>query len=339
MSNNYHSQISIRNGWSRAFSAVGLVLFLCGCAGKTDKTYQVGILIGADTLNDLATSVKTEMTKLGYIEGTNITYEIQRSNSDPVEEQRISEKFVADKVDLVFAFPGQTARAVKLAAKGTNIPIVFANAILEGSDLVDSVRKPGGNITGVRFPGPELANKSFEMLLDLTPPIKRIMVIYDPNYPTNPATLEVLRSAALSSEVTLQEVHVIHVQDTQAILQGLEQSGSANMEAIILLGDSMPRSSEASSAILKFADAHRIPVAGGPVTLVRNGVVLSATVNGSSQSKLAAILADKIFHGTQAGTIPVMTPDLSIYINFAKAQTLGLTVPEGLLKQAVEIIR
>jgi putative tryptophan/tyrosine transport system substrate-binding protein len=316
-----------------------VVVLLGGCTGETPKKHRVGILIGADTLNNLADAIKTEMTKLGYIEGTNIVYDVQSSNSDSAKEQRIATTFVADKVDLVFAFPGQTALAMKTAAQETNIPIVFANAILEGTNLVDSVRSPGGNITGVRVPGPELALKSFESLLEITPPIKKIMIIYDPNYATNPATLAVLRPAALSSQTTLQEVQVVHVQDTQSVLQELEKSGEADMDAIILLADSIPRSSDASGFVLQFADAHRVPVAGGPSALVRKGVLLSATTDIPSQGKLAASLADKIFKGTPAGTIPVMTPGPSLFINFSKAQELGLTLPEGLLKQAVEIIR
>jgi putative ABC transport system substrate-binding protein len=314
-------------------------LLLSACASETPKVYRVGIFVGADTLSALVSTFKAGMTELGYVEGKNIAYDVQRSNADSAEEKRIAGKFVSDKVDLVFAFPGQTARVVKAAAQGTNIPIVFANAVIEGTDLVDSVRSPGGNITGVRVSGPELTLKSFESLLELTPRIKRIMVIYNPNYPTTPFALEVLRPAALSSNVTLQEVHVIRVQDTQAVLQGLEKSGDATMNAIMLLQDTIPRSSEASGLILKFADTHRVPVAGGPATLVRNGAVLSATTDILDQGKLAASLADKIFKGTTAGTIPVMSPGPRLYINYTKAQELGLTVPEGLLKQATEIIR
>ena len=339
MSGNPLSRIRTRNKWSILFGGAVMIALWSGCAGEVPKRYRVGMLIGADTLNPLATAIKAEMTELGYVEGTNIVYDTQSSNSDPAEEQRIAGKFVTDKVDLVFAVPGQTARIVKSAAQGTNIPIVFANAILEGTDLVDSVRSPGGNITGVRVPGPELALKSFESLLELTPPIKRIMVIYDPNYATNPMTLAVLRPAALSSHVTLQEVYVVHVQDTQTVLHGLEQSGDADMDAIFLLADTMSRSSEASDLILKFGDAHRIPVAGGPAALVRNGVLLSAAADIQSQGKLAASLADRILKGIPAGTLPVMTPGPSLYINYAKAQKLGITVPEGLLRQAVEIIR
>lgn len=338
MSDSSHSQDRIRKGWALLVGLVVSILLLSGCA-KTPKVYRVGILVGADTLGALVDAFQAEMTELGYVEDKNIIYDVQRSNADPAEEQRIADQFVSDKVDLVFAFPGQTARAVKVAAQGTNIPIVFANAVIEGTDLIESVRSPGGNITGVRVSGPELALKSLESLLELTPQAEQIMLIYDPNYSTTPFALEVLHPAASSSNVMFQEVHITRVQDTQAVLQGLDKSGDIHMDAIMLLQDTIPRSSEASGLILKFADAHRVPVVGGPVALVRNGAVLSAATDILEQGKLAASLADKIFKGTPAGTIPVMSPGPRLYINYAKAQELGLTVPEGLLKQATEIIR
>jgi putative ABC transport system substrate-binding protein len=338
MSGNNHSQDRIRTGWAILVGIVAIIL-LSGCA-KAPKVYRVGILVGADTMSIIVDTFKARMTELGYVEGKNITYDVQESNADPAEEKRISDKFATDKVDLVFAFPGQTARSAKAALQGTNIPIVFANAVIEGTNLVDSVRSPGGNITGVRVPGTELTLKSFESLLEFTPRFERIMVIYDPNYPTTPSALEALRPAALSSNVTLQEVRITRVQDTQAVLEGLEESGEATMDAIMLLQDTIPRSSETIGLILKFADAHRVPVAGGPSAVVRNGgAVLSVTSDLVETGGLAASLADKILKGTPAGTIPVVSPQPRLFINYTKAQELGLTVPQGLLKQATEIIR
>ena len=338
MSGNNHSRDRIRNGGAILVWTVVIVL-LSGCA-KTPKVYRVGILIGADTMSILVDTFKAGLTELGYVEGQNIAYDVQKSNADPAEEKRIAGKFVTDKVDLVFAFPGQTARSVKVALQGTNIPVVFANAVIEGTDLVDSVRSPGGNITGVRVPGTEMTLKSFESLLEFTPRFERIMIIYDPNYPTTPSALGALRPAALSSSVTLQEVHVTRIQDTQAVLQGLEKSGEATMDAIMLLQDTIPRSSEATGLIVKFADAHRVPVAGGPSAVVRNGeAVLSVTSDLVETGGLAASLADKILKGTPASTIPVVSPQPRLFINYTKAQELGLTVPQGLLKQATEIIR
>jgi putative ABC transport system substrate-binding protein len=302
--------------------------------------YRVGIVADTNTSSTVIDAFKIGMNELSYVEGKNILYDVQRLNIDPTEAQRIVGKFATDKTDLLFVFYGQTATIMKAADRKRKIPIVFAYAALEGTNLINSISNPGENITGVRIPGPELALKSLESLLEFTPRMKRIMVIFDPQSYTAPTIMETLRRTALSSGVTLLEVHVNRIQDTQAVLQGLEKSGNANMDAIMYLQDSIPRSAEASGLILKYADAHRVPVAGGPATLVRNGgSVLSAATDVLDQVKVAASLADKILKGAPAGTIPVMSTEPHLYINYRKARELGLTVPPGLLKQASEIIR
>jgi putative tryptophan/tyrosine transport system substrate-binding protein len=340
MSGNNHAQGSDRI--RRTLFVVGVVvmgLIFCGC-DKTSKVYRVGIVLDTNASGTVIDAFKAGMTEWGYVEGKNILYDVQRLNTDPADAQRIVGKFITDKTDLVFAFYGPTAMAMKAAARGTKIPIVFAYAALEGIDLVKSIRNPGENITGVRIPGPELALKSLESLLEFTPRVKRIMVIFDPQFPTIPTIMEALRRAALSARVTLQEVRVNRIQEIRAILQKLEKSGDANMDAIMYVQDSISRSAEASGLILEFADSHRVPVVGGPATLVRKeGSVLSAATDVLDQVKVAASLADKILKGTPAGTIPVVSTEPHLYINYRKAQELGLTVPPGLLKQASEIIR
>ncbi len=320
------------------FTAVIAAAVLPGGCARTSRTYRVGVLVGADTMAVIVDDFKASMTELGYVEGANITYDVQASKADPAQERRVADKFVSDKVDLVFAFPGQPALTVKAAARGTRIPIVFANALIEGNALVDSVRAPGGNITGVRIPNPDLTLKSFESLREVNPRIKRIMAIYSSDYPTNPVVLEAIRSEASAANVTLQEVRVPKVQDTQAVLRGVEKSGNADMDAILLFPDLIPRSSEAADAIIAFADAHRVPVVGGPPTLIRAGALLTEGTDQREQGRLAASLVDKIFKGTPAGTIPVMTTEPHLYINYRKAQELGLSIPQGLLKQATEIV-
>lgn len=314
------------------------VIALSVCS-RSPRQYRIGILVGADTMDPIIDGFKSGMNNMGYAEGKNTVYNIQRSKNDPVLEKRISGKFVSDNVDLVFAFPGRSANTVKLAAKESGIPVVFANGIVEASDLIDSVRRPGGNITGVRNPGPEMILKCFDSLLELAPRPRRILFIYDKNYPTNPIILKQIHASAVNYGVIIQELPVTSVSDIKPALRGLEKKGNARMNAIHLLPDTIPRSSENSDIILKFADNHRVPIAGGPEEMVKRGVVLSAAPDNFEMGALAASLADKILKGSPAGTIPVLSPELHVFINYKKAQKLGLKVPDGLLRRASGIIR
>jgi putative ABC transport system substrate-binding protein len=152
------------------------ILLLIGCSIEKPKVYRVGILSGLDFFGDIAGGFKGTMTELGYVEGENIIYDMRRTNFDPAEVQRILNKFMADKVDLILTFPTEVTLAAKAITEGANIPVLFANSFIEGVYLVKSVREPGGNITGGRYPGPDLAIKGLETLHEIAPQAKRIWV-------------------------------------------------------------------------------------------------------------------------------------------------------------------
>ena len=96
------------------------------------KVYHVGILSGLNLFAGIVDSYKAEMTKLGYIEGKNISYDVQKTNRETEKEKQILATFVKDKVDLIFGFNTEVALEAKEATVGTDIPVVFANAFTEG---------------------------------------------------------------------------------------------------------------------------------------------------------------------------------------------------------------
>jgi putative ABC transport system substrate-binding protein len=246
---------------------------------------------------------------------------------------------VADKVDLIFVLPTEAALLAKAATAETDIPVVFAMAGLEGTDLVDSVRQPGGNITGVRYPGPELTVRRFEILNEMTPHLSRLYISYRQTYPANRIALEELHSVAEASGITLVEVPLASVEDLEADLQARAAADDIGMDAILIMPDDITQSPDGWPLISQFAAEHKIPIGGSAAFEADTGAVFSYINENITTGKLAAPLADKIFKGTPAGTIPVVTPESELRINYKLAQGLGLTVSEGLLSQATEIIR
>jgi putative ABC transport system substrate-binding protein len=115
----------------------------------------VGVLSGLDAFAPAVEGFKSKMTELGYVEGKNITYDVQSTNVDIDAYKSISKKFVADKVDLIFSFPSEASMEAKAATQGTDIPVIFDLAFTDVPEvnLINRVREPGGNITGVRFQG------------------------------------------------------------------------------------------------------------------------------------------------------------------------------------------
>jgi len=312
-------------------------VFISGCGEKTEKVYRVGIVSGARAFIKIADGFKAKMTELGYIEGKNIVYDLHELEDDPAGEKRVARKFVEDKVDLIFAFPTGPSFTAKAAAQGTNIPVVFALAGIEGNNLVESVPKPGRNITGVRFPGLESIVKRLDILHELVPKANRIYIIYDHNYPNAPTAIEQLRSETRNMDLTLVEDPVNNLEELQAALQKRAASDDIGIDAILIMPEILTQTSEGFREILKFANEHKVPIAGSMASDV--GAVFSYSPDAFEMGILAAIQADKIFKGTAAGTIMVVTPSLYLRLNYKVIKELGLDVSEGLLSRAKEIIR
>ena len=330
---------------ARRYSAGLLILLLSfllvsgGCSQKRPKVYHVGILCGVPFFADTALGFKSKMQELGYQEGENIVYEMHTTTLDFAAEQRILKKFVADKVDLIVTFPTEVSLAAKAAAEGTGIPLVFANANIEGVDLVDSIRQPGGNLTGVRYPGPDIALKRFEVLLELVPRARKIWITYLKGYPIVASQLDLLRPAAASLGITLVEVPATGVTDIRADLESRSASGDIGIDAILTIAEPLAGKPEAYAAIGEFAGRHKIPLGGSPVAGIGYDSIFGVATDNISVGKQAASIAAQILSGIPAGSIPVVSAESYLTINYTAAQQLGLNVQEGLLSQANKIIR
>jgi putative ABC transport system substrate-binding protein len=313
-------------------------VFLNSCGKKTQKVYRVGILTSFAPMLTIAEGFKAGMTELGYVEGKNIIYDLQVKDADPEGEEQTVKKFIDDKVDLIFTFPTGASVTAYRIAQGTGIPVVFAMCGVEGNIQVESVHHPGGNITGVRFPGPDNVVKHLELMIELKPQTKRVWVTYDPCYPNTPIMLDALRLAASSKGITIVEASHTNAEEVQADLQAVAASGNIP-DAILLLPEALSQSPSGSEVMIKFANKYHIPVGGGVPYTLNLGAVFSFLPDEFEMGKMAAPSADKIFKGIPAGTIPLVTPENHLWLNYKVAQELGLTVPEGLLSRADKIIR
>jgi putative ABC transport system substrate-binding protein len=314
-------------------------LLVSGCGAPKPKVYHVGILSGTSDFLPIGDGFRAKMTELGYIEGKNIVYDVQNADADPVALERMAKKFVDDKVDLIFTIATEATVAAKTATQGTNVPIIFAYAGLDGTNLVKSVREPGGNITGVRYPGTVQIVTRLELLIEMAPWVKRVWIGYDTVHPNATPTLAALRPFAVSKGITLVEVPATAMKDFETDLTARAKLADPGVDAMLLMPDGFNHSPEGWEYIKTFAAERKVPLAGSFLYTVEQGAVFGNADDFVKMGQLAAPLAVKVLNGTQAGTIPLVTPEQNLYINYKVAQELGLTVPEGLLSQAAEIIR
>jgi putative ABC transport system substrate-binding protein len=191
----------------------------------------------------------------------------------------------------------------------------------------------------VRFPGPHLSVRRYEILHELAPQAKRVGIIYNVNYPANKSQLEALHPVASAMGISLVEIPVSSVADIEADLQARAALADIGLDAILIITDDLSQSPDGWPMISQFAAEHNIPIAGSAEFEADTGAILSYIPNSFETGELAAPLADKILQGIPASSIPVVTPESELRINYKLSQELGLTVSEGLLSQATEIIR
>lgn len=338
MSSYRHSQNPISQGWIGLALIILVALLLSGCA-QPPRVYRVGVLSGLSFVANITDGLKAKLAELGYVEGQNITYDVQATDFDMVKYKSILKKFVDDKVDVIFVFPTEATMEAKAATQGTNIPVVFDFALIEGMGLVDSVRAPGGNITGVRFPGPDIALKRYELMRQLVPDAKRILIPYQKGYPIVVPQLEALRPVAQADGVELIEVPAADAADLEAQFQALEQASDKPADALMFLAEPLAVTPDPFIAMGKFAAKHRIPMGGALMSAGGYDSIYGVNVENIAVGKLAAPLIDKVLKGIPAGTIPVVSAENYIQVNYKAAQEQGFTLPQGMLNQANEVIR
>ncbi|MFZ7110429.1 MAG: ABC transporter substrate-binding protein [Desulfatiglandales bacterium] len=332
------AQRTLRNHWI-LLVALALILISNGCSEQKPKIQRMGILCGLHVFETTVDGFKEKMAELGYAEGKNIHYDVHMTNFDESAEERILRKFVSDGVHMILVFPSEVSVAAKTITQGTNISVVFCQTNIEGTDLIKSIPEPGGNITGVRYPGPDLALKRFEILHALVPQAKRIWVPYSKKVLIVPPQLAALRPVAAKAGVTLVEAPADSAEELLADLEKRTNAADIGIDAVLFISEPLARTPAVFPKIGKFASQHRIPIGGVLYSLEGYSTVFGVATDNIAVGKLAAQQAHKVLKGIPAGTIPVVSAESYFQLNYKVAQELGLNVPEGLLKQADEIIR
>jgi putative tryptophan/tyrosine transport system substrate-binding protein len=313
---------------------LGISISAGGCREKP-KVYRIGILSGLDFFSKTAAGFKEKMADFGYIEGRNIIYDCQRSNFDIQQYGKILNKFVKDKVDIILAFPTEASIEAKAVAQGTGVPVLFADAIVEETGLINTMTEPGTDITGVRWPGPDLAVKILEIMKDIAPHAKKILLPFQKGYPTIAGQLRALQSSASMMGVTLIEAPATDLNELRSILDSMKTA----IDAIIAIPEPLSGTPEGFQAMCAFARKRALPI-GGPLKFTEECEPLfGVNVDHSAVGKQAAILAQKILNGVPAGALRVVSAEIYIQINYKKIKKMGLRADEGLMSRANEVIR
>jgi putative tryptophan/tyrosine transport system substrate-binding protein len=301
------------------------------------QTYRIGILSGADVFAPIIDGFKRELSLRGYVEGTNLVFDEVRINADRAKGKEAIQRFVDEKVDLILVYPTEFALEAKALTEG-RIPVVFVGDI-EGVKLIDDIRTPGHNLTGVRIGAPDAAIQRLTLLTELLPDAKNIYLIYQSNYPLTAPLLPRVREKARELGLTLVELGVQTPQEITSALAERNELSDIGVDAIVLLPAPLVTLPPVWGPIAQFAEAHSLPISGLSIDSAHPQTLFVLTAEIDGLGELAASHVIKIFDGMPAGNLPVISPQLKLRFNYAQAEALGIRASTSFLGKVEELIR
>src|SRR4051794_35150424 len=324
------------NGKIAAFQAA---LFLFApthiAEAQQGSPHRIGFVspASASSLASRLEAFKQALRDLGYVEGQNINIEYRWAEGREERLPDLAAELVRLKVGIVVTHGVVATHAARSAS--ATIPIVcFACGDLTATGLVESLARPGRNVTGVTLINPEMSGKRLELLKELFPKLSRVAVFYNSGNPVAEFELKTTQTAAQILGLSLQ---IIGVKDPAEFELAVGVMGRERAEALIVLSDAMFLGQ--GKQIADLATGNRLPTIFWTGELAKVGGLIGFGPDGLAISRRAAGYLDKILKGAKPGELPVEQPTkFELIINLKTARALGLTIPPSLLARADEVI-
>jgi putative ABC transport system substrate-binding protein len=315
------------------FLLAGTELLSRDVLAQSARLVKIGTLTESWGPTPAVIGLRDGLQELGYREDKDFTIGVRFTEGKAAELPAAARDLVRHRVDVIVTTESGTA--AKAAQMATNqIPIVFiGSGDPVGLGLVQSLARPGGNITGVADLDIELVPKRMEIFRELIPGLKRVLVHYDATNSDAVAQLAVHREAARRLGLTLVERPVRGEEEARAAITGLRKGEADGIFSLRFLTSNIP------GFILEIAPRGVMPTMFHVPFFVERGGLASYSANIYELSKQAARLVEKIMKGAKPADLPVEQPTkFELVINLKTAKTLGLTIPPSLLLRADRLI-
>ncbi|HWS29259.1 MAG TPA: ABC transporter substrate-binding protein [Clostridia bacterium] len=263
----------------------------------------------------------------GYVEGVNVTYDVQNAQADTNNLSTAGNRFVNNKVDLVLAIA--TPAAQSIAALTSDIPILFT-AVTDPVDvrLVASAEVPGGNVTGTNDMNP--IAEQLDLLVRLAPEAKTVGILYASSEDNSVIQAEIARVEAEERGLAVAEQTVTNANEVQQAMQSLV----GKCDAIYLPTDNTLAS--AMPTIGAVAEEYKIPVICGASTMVEDGGLATLGINYYNLGYQTGEMAVRVLNGESTAAMPVESlKDFDFIINGSVAEAIGITIPEDLRQYVI----
>ena len=307
-------------------------------AQQSKKVPQIGFVSGAGDSSNPGPAVESFRQGLrdrGYIEGKNILVEYRYAEGGRERIPSLVSELVQLKVDVLVLVTLPSVRAAKEATK--TIPIVMVLAVDPvASGFVDSLARPGGNITGLATLQRELSGKRLELLKEVVPGMLRVGVLRDANAPGSAMGFKEYETAARALKIELQS---LEVRGPEPDLEGAFRAAvKRRAGAFVTIRNPLLR--RYTKRIAELAIKHRLPAIYEGSESVDAGGLMSYAVNDAENFKRAATYVDKILKGANPADLPVERPmKFELVFNLKTAKQIGLMIPPNALARADRVIR
>ena len=301
---------------------------------QAGRVYRIGVVLqGGPYFADID-GLRDGLKELGLVEGRHFVLDLRDTKSDLSLVESAARTLEEQKVDLIYSITTSVTLAAKRATK--SVPIVFYT----GTDpvavgLVESFRKPGGRLTGVYGRFTELTAKRLELLKDMMPRLRRVVIFYSPDNPAAQISMRIARDAAGRLQVKLVERPVDSV---EALRAGLRALRPGEADAFIYASDAMIVSQE--KLFLDTSRTKKLPTMLSYQGNVSKGALASYGENRFTLGRLAAQYIQRVLLGANPADLPIEQIDkLHFVVNLKTAKALGLTIPPSVLARADEVVQ
>jgi putative ABC transport system substrate-binding protein len=291
----------------------------------------IGFLSGptASGRESLVAAFHQGLSEAGYIEGHNVAIEARWAEGQFDRLPALAAELVQRQVAVIVAFTTPAGLAAKAAT--STIPIVLLTGDPVGTGLVESLSRPGGNITGLSYMIPETHGKCVELLRDMLPSVRRVAVLGNAADPSHIQIIEQIQFAGRTTGIEIAPVLMVRRADEfDAAFATMEKERA---DAVVVHA-SLPAKQVADIAL-----KHRLPLASGLRAFAEVGGLMSFSVVEPDLWRRSAVFVHKILQGSKPADLPIeQATKFELVINLKTAKTLGLTVPPTMLTRADEVI-
>ena len=318
----------------------GLLLALCGPADaqQVKKVFRIGYLSSRDAGNEASRveAIRLGLRDLGYVEGSNLSIEYRYADGKSDRQPGLAAELVRLNVDVILVPGGITPiRAAKNATK--TIPIVMVGLAADpvAAGLVESLGRPGGNVTGFTLQSRELGGKRLEILKEVVPKIVRVAVLHQStNAPSAQEVKEIL-PVARALGLTLQTRDLRSADDFDEVFAALNKD---RPDGLYTVGGPLMTTNQ--NRVAAFALKSRVPSIYNNREPVEAGGLVFYGADVVYSYRRVAVYVDRILKGAKPADLPVEQPTkFELVINLKTAKQIGLTIPQSVLYKADMVIK